>query len=483
MAQIKNKELVARQIKDGLRAIASHTTKTVERVDQDIAPQLAIEARTLKSWKTPSAIPDNIDEDKLLGLIWLILEHGGLSLAWLTTLLSATSLPVVDPPTPSWVRSYLKIARVASGAGSTPLSESAIERTIEHLFYNGITGIPSSPASTHLLEFPDGIMSPESPFYIERASDTVALNTLKSQGAALVIKAPRQMGKSSLLLRISRLAEKLEKRVVLMDCQRFDKAALTNPDLFYRLFCGWLGNLLKLDNRVEEFWSEFPGNIQHCSNYLEEYLLPELNSPLVLAMDEVDHLFDTPFRSDFFGMLRSWHNARQLSHIWKNLDLVLVTSTQPYQFVQDLNQSPFNVGIILELEDFTPGQVAELNRRHGYPFLAEEEAKLIELTGGQPYLTRQALYMVANGSYTPDRLFEKANDEYGPFGEHLRYYFQRLHHNPQLVEGLRTTILANTCSDETTFWRLQGAGLVRRHGKKVIPRCKLYNDYFRERLL
>jgi hypothetical protein len=51
----------------------------------------------------------------------------------------------------------------------------------------------------------------------------------------------------------------------------------------------------------------------------------------MLAMDEVETVFDTAFRSDFFGMLRSWHNSRvPTSPAWIKLDLALVTSTEPY---------------------------------------------------------------------------------------------------------------------------------------------------------
>ena len=40
----------------------------------------------------------------------------------------------------------------------------------------------------------------------------------------------------------------------------------------------------------------------------------------------------------------------------------------------------------------------------------------------------------------------------------------------------------NTCQDERVFFRLRGAGLVRREGRTVLPRCQLYADFFRERL-
>jgi hypothetical protein len=56
-------------------------------------------------------------------------------------------------------------------------------------------------------------------------------------------------------------------------------------------------------------------------------------------MDEVERMFASPFRSDFFSMLRSWHNNRARGGDWTRFNMALVTSTEPYQFIADLNQS------------------------------------------------------------------------------------------------------------------------------------------------
>ena len=96
-------------------------------------------------------------------------------------------------------------------------------------------------------------------------------------------------------------------------------------------------------------------------------------------MDEVESVFDSDFRSDFFSMLRSWHNNRAMTPIWKQLDLVLVTSTEPYQLIENLNQSPFNVGQVIELTDFPAEQVEDLNDRHGRP---SEPASQVQQAGG-----------------------------------------------------------------------------------------------------
>jgi hypothetical protein len=198
-------------------------------------------------------------------------------------------------------------------------------------------------------------------------------------------------------------------------------------------------------------------------------------------MDEVDRAFDTPFRSDFFGMLRAWHNARAGNPLWKRLHIALVTSTEPYQFIANLTQSPFNVGTVVQLEDFSLTEMAELNRRHNSPLASTEEKHLYQLLNGHPYLTRRALYLVASGHLTPVTLFAQATSDDGPFGDHLYSQLRRLRSKPELSQGLRQVIRHHTCTDEEIFFRLHGAGLVRRQGRDVFPRCQLYADYFSER--
>lgn len=334
------------------------------------------------------------------------------------------------------------------------------------------------------LDSPEGTIDPQSLFYVERASDGTALNAIQRQGATITIKGPRQMGKSSPLIRTLEAAVKAGKRPVFLDYQLIERETLTDADRFYRRFCDWVTDELEMENRVAEYWNSPLGNSQRCTRYFSRYLLKELNQPLVLAMDEVENLFDTSFRSDFFSMLRSWHNSRAniATPIWKQLDLVLVTSTEPYQLIENLNQSPFNVGEVINLEDFSPAQVADLNERHGAPLNHAEEQRLVSLLCGQPYLTRRALYLIATGRLSVQELFATAHDERGPFGDHLRYHLFRVHNKEELVRGLCDALLRHTCADEHLFFRLRGAGLVKRDGKAVQPRCQLYADFFREHL-
>lgn len=341
---------------------------------------------------------------------------------------------------------------------------------------------PSPYAQPSLLELPEGTMDLESQFYIERHSDQIALSTIQRQGVTITIKGPRQMGKSSLLNRTMQAARNAGKQVVFLDFQLFDAQVLRDSDRFFREFCTWLTDELEVEDQVDKYWQRAVSNAQRCSRYMSRHLLKSVQAPVVLAMDEVESIFDASFRSDFFSMLRSWHNSRAIQPLWKQLDLALITSTEPYQLIADLNQSPFNVGQIIELCDFTPEEVHDLNQRHGFPLNAKQEQKLLDLVKGQPFLVRKALYLVASKQLTIADLFAKATDDRGPFGAHLRYHLFRMNNKPELVNGLLQVIRRPSQLDEHIFFRLRGAGLVQRQGQQVIPRCPLYAAYFQEHL-
>jgi len=86
--------------------------------------------------------------------------------------------------------------------------------------------------------------------------------------------------------------------------------------------------------------------------------------------------------------------------------------TEAHLFITDLNQSPFNVGTRLTLEDFTCDQVADLNRRYGSPLRHPSEvARLFHLVGGQPYLVRRGLHELVTRGLTIGALEDQANRE------------------------------------------------------------------------
>jgi hypothetical protein len=334
------------------------------------------------------------------------------------------------------------------------------------------------------LPSPGGSLDVDDPRYISRESDTAAIRLIEQQGVTLIIKGSRQMGKSSLLVRTISAALDLGKRCALVDFQMLGQETLRSASVFFQRLAESVADQLELARDIARFWDAGLADSQNFTRYMERQILQPLDAPFVLAIDEADILFQAEFLYDFFGMLRSWHNSRAnplKKKMWKRLDLVLVTSTEPYLFIDRPHESPFNVGEVLTLADFSSEQVRELNTLHDSPLFPREVDRLYELLRGQPYLTRKAFYVIKSG-LTPEQLFTQAAEDTGPFGDHLRNYFLRLLNHPDLVAALKQVSLGRGCPDSKLAYRLESAGLVRAEAGKVAPRCSLYAQYFRERL-
>lgn len=197
----------------------------------------------------------------------------------------------------------------------------------------------------------------------------------------------------------------------------------------------------------------------------------------VVSIDNIDIMFDAPFRNGFFGMLRQWHEMRHRAP-WNKLSLILASSTEPYALVDDLAQSPFNVGELIRLADFSAEQVADLNERHGSPFLPSELQALIALVGGHPYLIRRALYEVSEKMYSATSLLAQATQHRGPFGAHLRPLAQLISQKQTLRKAVQEIVQQQKCTDDQSRWRLESAGLIRINDRAIVPRYPLYNPLF-----
>jgi hypothetical protein len=376
--------------------------------------------------------------------------------------------------TPRLLRELLDVVGCGSTPASGPVSAAAD------------SGAQLPPAYAAPLPVPGGTLDVDDPWYLPRATDATALALIRQPGQTLTIKGPRQMGKSSLLVRTISAGLDLGKNVALLDFQLVDEDSKAHADLFFRRFASWVAEQLNLPDSVDTFWNAGFSSPQNCTRYMEQHILAPLAGPCIIAIDETDAIFQTAFSQDFFSMLRSWHNRRAdpTRRSWKKLDIILSTSTEPQFFIDRAHESPFNVGVTLRLEDFLPEQVSRLNALHPRPLAAADVERLYDLVRGHPYLTRKALYMTAGATPTcgVDELFATAQDDRGPFGDHLRDYLLRLQRKTDLLPAIRQVVEGRALSDELAIYKLEALGLVRRDGHKVVPRCQLYGGYFRERL-
>lgn len=341
------------------------------------------------------------------------------------------------------------------------------------------------PLPTAAPELPEGQVDLDSVFYIERPPiESRCFEAIAQPGALIRIKAPRQMGKTSLMARILSMASRMDAMTAHLSFQLAEREVFSSMERFLQWFCASVSYRAHLLNEVEEYWDEFLGSKLNCTAYFEQYLLPQLSAPLVLGLDEVDRLF--PYEAiaeDFFGLLRAWHEEGKRKPTWKKLRLVLVCSTEAY-LPMDVNQSPFNVGLPIELPEFSFEQVQNLVQRYGLNWESDRVARLMDLVGGHPYLTRVALYRVAREETTLEELIATSPVETSLYNDHLRRHLWNLEKHPELAIAMKQVVNspeAIRIPGEAAF-KLDSMGLVQLKGSRAIPRCGLYRRYFQETL-
>ena len=368
-----------------------------------------------------------------------------------------------------------------------PISQTRIISEDGRLVTDRETSPPPLPAfdprSLKELAVPGGAVKLRDRFYVERDVDAQLKNQVIKWGSTTTIRAPRQTGKTSLLMRGIKFATEQNVNVVFLDFQSFGSDRLTSLDTFLHEIAESICDELDLDEEiVAEAWEGSRSPTKKLLRFMEKFVLPEFDEPILLAMDEADSLLQTDYYRDFFGLLRSWHNRRASREVWEKLNLVLVISTEPYLLIDDIHQSPFNVGLHLGLSDFDEDQVRDLNVRHGSPVLPEEIPEVMALLSGQPFLTRWAFYTMVTKEMTWAELYNRAAQENGPFGDHLWHQYWTIHDKPSLKSALREVIRDNRCSDERALLRLLRAGLIKGSGDLFACRCDLYKLYFEDKL-
>jgi hypothetical protein len=358
-------------------------------------------------------------------------------------------------------------------------SDTAIRCLFEATEHKG------APLPKAELRLETGTMRLDSRFYIARAEDALVLDQVNAQGTTVIIKGVRQIGKSSLLARAAATAREAGARTFYLDFQALDHGHLNDLDSLLRCFARRLATEFHPTAKPEEFWSADDGSKLSLSTFLEQAILAADSTNVVLLLDEVDRVFEhAHYRDEFFATIRYWHNQRAYRpDPWDRLNLFIAHSTEPALWIQDITQSPFNIGERVRLRDFNSVEVAELNLRYGSPLAEGAVPQLIALLGGHPYLVRQAHYCLARHGWNFAELQQRASDSEGPFGDHLKRYVWGLSRDKALKDGFKSILRRGQCEEEDHFQRLAASGLISGSERtEAQPRCELYRQYFTKHL-
>ncbi|WP_138506480.1 AAA-like domain-containing protein [Nostoc sp. PA-18-2419] len=350
-----------------------------------------------------------------------------------------------------------------------------------------VKGLSSDSSQECSPRYPSGAVPPDSPIYLERYFiEEQVYAEIRKPGALVRIKAPKEMGKTSLLLRTLDYAECQGYRTVSLNLEQTDQAILSNLNRFLRWLCANVTSQLQLEPKLDDYWDDDIGSKVSCGLYIKNYLLEQIDSPLVLALDEVNQIFEYPqVAKDFLPLLRSWYEDARRLPIWQKLRLIIVHSTEIYVPLQ-LQQSPFNVGLPIKLTSFSLEQVQQLAQQYGINWTDGDEARqLMDLVEGHPALVNIALYHLNRGEVTLPQLLESAPTSTGPYVHHLQRHWATLQEQTELAIALATVMNSTEpmLLEPIVAYKLSSMGLIELNNNQATLSCQLYRQYFQPKLL
>ena len=156
-------------------------------------------------------------------------------------------------------------------------------------------------------------------------------------------KARAKWAKPRSWLAASNMRRQQQMRAVCTDLQKFNADTFQSVSHLYLRLAESIADQLDLTASPLESWDPRRGPNANFERFIRREILGAIGAPLVWGLDEVDRLFVTPYGTEFFGLLRSWHNERALDPTgpWAGLTIVIAYATEAHLFITDLNQSPF----------------------------------------------------------------------------------------------------------------------------------------------
>lgn len=339
----------------------------------------------------------------------------------------------------------------------------------------------------HCWLYSDGPVPLDSDFYVQRpAIEKLIYQEVTQPGSVIQIRSPRQMGKSSLVLRLLFFIKMQGYRTVNLNCYQIDNHCLTDLNKLLRYLCWRVAKELNIEPDLNNQWDDEIGCKLSSSFYFQNYLLHQIKSPVVLVLNEVGQFFKYPhIAHEFFDLLRSWSEEAKQNTNWQKLRLVMVYSTEEY-ISRDINPLPLSIGLPICLPDFTQSQVEDLVKQHRLNWKSKEELQqLMSLVGGHPALIRISLYYLCCQGITFTKLREEAIANGGIYRHHLYQKWVKLQENPRLAKTYAEILAVDQqriLFDPVEVDKLDRLGLIRYEGDRILPRCELYRAYFAKRL-
>lgn len=293
-----------------------------------------------------------------------------------------------------------------------------------------------------------GSLRYQHPTYIERQADRDIYNALIQREFCYVLNS-RQMGKSSLRVRTINTLKQKD-----FNCVAIDLGILggTTVEQWYGGLVGELWRKLRLTsgrNDDLEWWrshAQLPPIVRFL-RFIEDVLLTNCLTDIVIFVDEVDNIINLDFGDKFLVLIRNCYERRVESEQYRRLTFCLLGVATPSSLKIDKQISPFNIGRPIQLTGFNFSEVQPLIVGL-QDYFEQPEAILQEIlywTKGQPFLTQKicslAIQYGTENQLNIAQLIQQYivnNWEIQDEPEHLKTIRDRLLYNPDNKARLLT---------------------------------------------
>lgn len=310
--------------------------------------------------------------------------------------------------------------------------------------------------------------------YVERAADRELWQELQSNRRYPYVLAPRQSGKSSLLQRCRMRLRSASIESLYVDLSTFDMNHRQTMAEFIE----------DLDDH-----SDTAGSTAKPPKTILSWAYARARSrPLVIFIDEVDRLEGSAIKDVVLGQIRACFNARAWEEESNLITFVLAGAGSVERLITNPDQSPFNIGVEIVLEDLRLDELAQMLRHFtsvdGASAANEAAVVLNSWTGGSVYLSQLVLENVwdelSEDASLDDLLFaiERISLEivHDPRRNvHFVNIAGQLEANPDALHALEVIDSQGSSSNSSGILFLQEIGLVRADG---TPRNGIYREKF-----
>ena len=315
--------------------------------------------------------------------------------------------------------------------------------------------------------------------------------SLLQQSPLIRIQAPDKMGKTRLVNHIFDSFNSEHYQKVKLSMEDFDTEDKAKSGILLYRFCQEIKNQLSLPHSVRGHWESIRdgGNKSKCTSYFEHCLLTDAKSPIVIVIDDLNSLtsYDSTYK-DLCSLLRSFYNmsapsSEKYREKWKKLGLIIAYSGKPLLPERD---SPFNVGKLIQLPEFTVDEVQSLAMQYKIQMDSTTISLIMRLVGGHPHLISLSFEHLRNINLNSqediNNFITQSSTQRGIYSEHLNKLHRKIQYD-QLKQALYRVVRSQdpVRLNSQIVEKLEEIGLIKSSGTGtdfVEPFCELYRVFF-----